>query len=54
LLSVKAVSAGEAILALHPVTFEYKPHVDRDGVCQLGLVAQEVEKVNPDLVARDA
>ena len=45
--------ASEAILALKPVTFHYKHELDRDGVAQFGLVAEEVEKVNPDLVARD-
>ena len=45
--------ASEAILSLKPVTFRYKPEVDPDGVQQFGLVAEEVEKVNPALVARD-
>jgi trimeric autotransporter adhesin len=45
---------SEAILALRPVTFRYKHELDPDGVPQFGLVAEEVEKVNPDLVARDA
>ena len=45
--------ASEAILALQPVTFRYKREVDSDGIAQFGLVAEEVEKVNPDLVARD-
>jgi hypothetical protein len=44
---------SEAILALHPVTFRYKKEIDPDGASQFGLVAEEVEKVNPDLVARD-
>jgi uncharacterized coiled-coil protein SlyX len=46
--------ASEAILALKPVTFRYKPELDPKGVAQFGLVAEDVEKVNPDLVARDA
>ena len=46
--------ASEAILALKPVTFRYKPEVDSDGAPQFGLVAEDVEKVNFDLVARDA
>ncbi len=46
--------ASEAILALKPVTFRYKPEIDPKGIPQFGLVAEEVEKVNPDLVARDA
>jgi trimeric autotransporter adhesin len=46
--------ASEAVLALKPVTFHYKQELDPEGVPQFGLVAEEVEKVNPDLVARDA
>jgi len=45
--------ASEAILKLAPVTFRYKPELDPDGIPQFGLVAEQVEKVNPDLVARD-
>src|SRR5205823_13845691 len=45
--------ASEAILALKPVTFHYKHQLDPEGVPQFGLVAEEVEKVNPELVARD-
>src|SRR6266496_3845562 len=46
--------ASEAILALKPVTFRYKKQLDPAGTSQFGLVAEQVEKVNPDLVARDA
>jgi hypothetical protein len=45
--------ASEAILALKPVTFHYKKEIDPAGISQFGLVAEEVEKVNPDLVVRD-
>ena len=45
--------ASEALLALKPVTFRYKKEIDPDGIAQFGLVAEEVEKVNPDLVVRD-
>jgi hypothetical protein len=45
--------SSEAILALTPVTFRYKHELDPDGIPQFGLVAEDVEKVNPDLVARD-
>jgi len=45
--------ASEAILALKPVTFRYKQELDPDGISQFGLVAEQVEKVNPDLVVRD-
>ena len=46
--------ASEAILALKPVSFRYKHEVDPEGTPQFGLVAEEVEKVDPALVARDA
>jgi hypothetical protein len=45
--------ASEAILALQPVTFRYKQDLDPDGIPQFGLVAEQVEKVDPDLVIRD-
>jgi trimeric autotransporter adhesin len=45
--------ASEAILALKPVTFRYKHELDSEGAPQFGLVAEQVEKINPDLVARD-
>ena len=45
--------ASEAILALKPVTFRYKEEIDPDGVPQFGLVAEELEKVNPQLITRD-
>jgi len=45
--------ASEAILALKPVMFHYKKELDPEGIPQFGLVAEEVEKVNPALVARD-
>jgi hypothetical protein len=46
--------ASEALLSLRPVTFHYKKNIDPKGAPQFGLVAEEVEKVNPDLVVRDA
>jgi len=46
-------TASEAIFALNPVTFRYKEQFDPTQVPQFGLVAEEVEKVNPDLVRRD-
>jgi hypothetical protein len=46
--------ASEAILSLKPVTFRYKHEIDPKNVPQFGLVAEDVEKVNPDLVVRDA
>ena len=45
--------ASGVLLALRPVTFHYKPEIDPEGIPQFGLVAEEVEKVNPDLVVRD-
>src|SRR5207248_3225315 len=45
--------ASEAILALKPVSFRYKQEIDPDGIPQFGLVAEQVERVNPALVARD-
>ena len=51
---IKAMDkASEAILALKPVTFRYKTEIDPAGTSQFGLVAEEVEKVNGDLVVRD-
>jgi trimeric autotransporter adhesin len=43
--------ASESVLALKPVTFHYK--TDTTGTPQFGLIAEEVAKVNPDLVVRD-
>ena len=44
---------SEALFALKPVTFRYKKEIDPTGTHQFGLVAEEVEKVNPDLVVHD-
>lgn len=50
--AIKAMdTSSEALLALKPVTFHYKN--DSKGIPQFGLVAEEVAKVNPDLVVRD-
>jgi hypothetical protein len=45
--------ASEALFALKPVCFRYKKDIDPAGTPQLGLVAEDVEKVNRDLVVRD-
>jgi hypothetical protein len=45
--------ASEAILALKPVSFRYKKEIDPQGIPAFGLIAEEVEKVNPDLIIRD-
>jgi len=41
-------SASEALFALKPVAFRYKKEFDPTGTSQLGLVAEDVERVNPD------
>ena len=46
-------TASEALFSLKPVTFRYKKEIDSAGISQFGLVAEDVEKVNPDLVVRD-
>ena len=50
----KMDKASDVLLALRPVTFRYKPEIDPEGSPQFGLVAEEVEKVNRDLVVYDA
>jgi uncharacterized coiled-coil protein SlyX len=45
--------ASEALYALKPVTFHYKKEIDPAGIAQFGLVAEEVEKANSELVVRD-
>ena len=45
--------ASEAVLGLEPVTFQYKPELDPKGVPQFGLVAEQVEKIAPQLVVHD-
>src|SRR6184192_3170001 len=45
--------ASESLFALNPVTFHYKKEIDANGTPQFGLVAEEVAKVNPDLVIND-
>ena len=44
---------SEGILALKPVTFHLKKEVDTNGFLGFGLIAEEVEAVNPDLVYHD-
>ena len=44
---------SETLFALNPVTFRYKKEIDSAGTSQFGLVAEDVEKMNPDLVVRD-
>jgi len=45
--------ASQALFALKPVSFRYNKEIDPAGTSQLGLVAEDVEKVDPDLVVRD-
>ncbi len=45
--------ASDALLSLRPVTFQYKPEIDPQGTPQFGLIAEEVETVNPSLAVHD-
>jgi uncharacterized coiled-coil protein SlyX len=45
--------ASEAILALEPVSFHYKKEIEPNGAIMFGLIAEDVEKVDPDLVTRN-
>ena len=44
---------SEALLKLRPVTFRYKEELDPDKIPQFGLIAEQVENINPDLVVHD-
>jgi hypothetical protein len=44
---------SEALLKLKPVTFHYKEELDPDKISQFGLIAEEVEEIDPDLVVKD-
>jgi hypothetical protein len=44
---------SDTLLALEPVAFRYKKEIDPAGTPQFGLIAEDVEKVNPDLVVHD-
>ena len=45
--------ASEAILALKPVAFRYKKEIDPARMLSFGLIAEEVAKINPDLITCD-
>ena len=45
--------ASDAILALKPVTFRYKKEIESNGSIMFGLIAEDVEKADPDLVTRN-
>ncbi len=44
---------SEVIYGLKPVTFRYKKELDPKATPQFGLIAEEVAKVNPDLIVTD-
>ena len=46
-------NTSEALLALKPVTFRYKKHVDPTQALSFGLIAEEVAEINPALITRD-
>jgi hypothetical protein len=45
--------ASGVLFALKPVTFRYKEEIDPEHISQFGLVAEDVERIDPDLVVRD-
>jgi hypothetical protein len=45
--------ASETLFGLKPVTFRYRKGIDPQRIPQFGLVAEDVEAVNRDLVVRD-
>ena len=45
--------ASEAIHRLRPVSFRYKAEVEPKRPVGFGLIAEDVEKISPDLVTRD-
>ena len=50
----KMADASDMLYSLQPVTFRYKPGIDPQGTPQFGLVAEEVEQVDPNLVVHKA
>ncbi len=44
---------SESILSLRPVSFRYKKALDPKGAPQFGLIAEDVAKIDPDLVVTD-
>jgi hypothetical protein len=50
--AVACASSIEYSIALRPVAFRYNEEIDPTGTSQFRLVAEDVEKVNPDLVVR--
>lgn len=46
-------SSSEALLKLRPVTFRYNADIDAQGIPQFGLIAEQVNEIDPELVLRD-
>ena len=47
-------NASQALFALKPVTYHYKQEIDPRQSPAFGLIAEEVAKVNPNLVAHNS
>jgi uncharacterized coiled-coil protein SlyX len=47
-------NGSEVLYRLQPMSFRYKPGIDAAGTPQFGLIAEQVDRVDPDLVVRDA
>jgi len=45
---------SETLMSLRPVSFRYKPEYDASGSVRYGLIAEEVEQVDPNLVVYDS
>ena len=45
--------ASEVLFALKPVSFRYKKEFDAESAPMFGLIAEDVEQVDPDLVSRN-
>jgi hypothetical protein len=51
---IKAMAnASDALLALKPVMFRYKKEIDRSQALSFGLIAEDVARINSDLVTLD-
>jgi hypothetical protein len=46
--------ASATLYSLRPVSYRYRPDLDPAGVLQYGLIAEEVDRVAPELVVRDS
>jgi len=45
--------ASETLFALSPVTFRYKKDIDGSHALSFGLIAEDVAKIDPNLITRD-